>query len=292
MGTPLVTVVIPVFNRGECVLNALSSIQQQTWTRWEALIVDDGSTDGSDRILQGLHSQDSRVRVVRHVRNRGAQAARNTGIGHARGEWVAFLDSDDVWLPQSLEARLKLAVAQKVQVVHSTCDVIDTDGVTRPYGVPPIAGRAYKTLLQKQGPLFQALLVTKEALRTIGGLDDRIVAFQEWDAALSLAKHYEFGFVPDSTFVYDCRRSDTISKNMLRGAIGYEQVFHKRYFDILRYSGPGTLASHYRTAAQWYQAAGATSAVRRCELMRTLWSCLDVSRIACMVSRTRSQRIS
>jgi glycosyltransferase involved in cell wall biosynthesis len=275
MSEPLVTVVVPAFNRAECVATTISSIQEQTWSRWEAVVVDDGSTDGTSAVIERIASRDSRVRLVRRSQNAGAQRARNTGIDHARGSWIAFLDSDDRWLPHSLEIRLNAAVEKQVAVVHSTCDVIEADGTTRPFNVPPIAQRAYEALLRSEGPLFQALLVSREALRRIGGLDNRIVAFQEWDTALSLARHFEFAFVSQPTFVYDCRRADTMSKNMLRGAIGYEQVFHKRYFDVLRYAGPAALANHYFNAQRWYAAAGARRSAARCRLMGRLWSCMD-----------------
>ena len=72
--------------------------------------------------------------------------------------------------------------------------------------------------MQKPGPTFPSLLVSKEALVRIGYLDETIVAYQEWDTAIRLARYYEFAFVPEPTFVYDCRQSDTISKDSLREA--------------------------------------------------------------------------
>jgi glycosyltransferase involved in cell wall biosynthesis len=285
MSNPLVTVVVPAFNRGECLAAAVSSIQQQTWSNLEVAIIDDGSTDATSHVANRLSHDDHRVRVIRHVRNLGAQAARNTGIENARGSWVAFLDSDDTWVPHSLEVRLKCALENRVAVVHSTCDVIEADGTTRPFNVRPLAGRVYTELLQSEGPLFPTLLIARDALRKIGGLDHRIIAFQEWDTAISLAKHYEFGFVAEPTFIWDCRRTDTMSKNMLRGAIGYEQVFHKRYFDILRYAGADALANHYFTAARWYAAADESRNAARCKTMGRLWSCLDLKRLPGKVGR-------
>jgi glycosyltransferase involved in cell wall biosynthesis len=232
MPEPLVSVVVPAYNRRECIERALSSIQGQTYGNWEALVVDDGSTDGTQQVVEQLARQDPRVRLIRHANNRGAQAARNSGIVVARGEWIGFLDSDDTWLPHSLEARVRVALRDKVSVVHSGGDVLQQDGVAQRYFVPPMAGRVYPELLLREGPLFQGLLIAKQALQRIGGLDDRIIAFQEWDTALSLAKHYAFGFVPESTFVHDTRRGDTMSKKFTNAGIGYEQVFHNRYLDI------------------------------------------------------------
>ena len=275
MPKPLVSIIVPAFNRSGCIANALASIQAQTYDSWEAIVVDDGSTDTTPVVVEELGRQDPRIRLVRHDRNRGAQAARNSGINAASGDWVAFLDSDDTYVPDSLEVRLRVAQEENVSVVHSGGDVLYEDGVPKRYYVPPLSGRVYERLLETEGPLFPALLIARAALRRIGGLDDSILAFQEWDTVLSLAKHYDFGFVPASTFIYDCRGADTMSRNYIRAGIGYEQVFRKRLFDILRVGGPGALARHYRQASAWYQKAGATSAVRRCGVMARFWSCLD-----------------
>ena len=107
---PLVTVIIPVFNRAESLASALRSVACQTFTDWEAIVVDDASTDGSaDVALQA--GQQSNVRVIRHDRNQGASAARNNGILAARGRYVSFLDSDDSWHPEKLARQVKLVEA-------------------------------------------------------------------------------------------------------------------------------------------------------------------------------------
>ncbi len=112
--------------------------------------------------------------------------------------------------------------------------------------------------------MFQGMLVPKEALHRIGYLDERIISYQEWDTAVRLAKYYEFRFLPQATFVYDCRHADSISKNRTREAIGYEQVFMKQWFPILRFLGPEALSAHYRMAAQHYRRAGDLTHTRSC----------------------------
>jgi glycosyltransferase involved in cell wall biosynthesis len=280
MTGPLVSVVIPAFNRADCLPAAVASIQAQSYQRWELIVVDDGSTDDTAAVAERLAVADPRLRVLRRGRNRGAQAARNAGVEAARGEWIAFLDSDDVWLPDSLALRLQLATETGVSVVHSACERRGEDGVLTEYQIPAMSGRVYGALLLREGPMFQSLLVRRDALRTIGGLDERIVAFQEWDTALSLAKHYEFGYVPTSTFVWDCRRGDTMSRNFRRAGQGYEQVFRRRLFDILTVGGPGAIGEHYRRAARWYHAAGATDCERRCLASARRWSYLDARAMA------------
>lgn len=99
---PLVSVVVPVCNGERFVDRALGSIRGQTFPDWEAVVVDDGSRDGSVAAVERHAAADARVRLVRHPANRGVSAARNTALRHARGEWVAYLDQDDEYYPDHL----------------------------------------------------------------------------------------------------------------------------------------------------------------------------------------------
>lgn len=276
---PLVSVVIPAYNRAGSIRAALQSVQRQTHEDWEAIVVDDGSHDDTPELVEQLAREDSRIRLIRHEANRGAQAARNTAIHAARGAWIAFLDSDDQFLPHSLESRFELATEQKVSVVHSNCYMIGTGDSPRLHEVRPLAGSVYRPLLQGEGPVFPGLLVHKEALKRINYLDERIVSFQEWDTTIRLAAYYPFGFEVTPTFIWDCRNTDTISRNMRGNGKGYEQVLHKHYMAILRHAGPHALARHYRVAATWYQRGHDQRAVRRCLLMSLIWSSVDVGRV-------------
>ena len=159
-------------------------------------------------IIAMLAQEDERIRFLRHDSNRGAQAARNTGIRAAKGEWIAFLDSDDQWFSESLEVRLQLAMEKRLHVVHSECSVLRSESTEpRRFGIPRMQGQVYKELLRRPGPMFQGLLVSKEALTRINLLDETIVSYQEWDTAIRLAKYYDFGFVAEPTFLYDCRHA-------------------------------------------------------------------------------------
>jgi glycosyltransferase involved in cell wall biosynthesis len=270
MSKALVTVVVPTFNRARTIEAALESIQRQTCTLWEAIVVDDGSHDsGPDRVAR-LARKDSRIKLIRNGHNRGAQAARNAGIDAARTEWIAFLDSDDEWMPQSLELRLDAARKNQLRVVHTDAYVIRENGDKSLRGVPAMKGRIYGELLKGPGPMFQGLLVAKEAFAKIGGLDESIEAMQEWETAIRLAKHYPFGFLATPTFTWDCRGTDTITKNRRRDAIGYEQVVRKHFFSMLR-TGPDTLFRHYRTLSERFSEAGASRDAFRSKAYARLW---------------------
>ena len=280
----LVTVVVPAYNRAPVIARALDSILKQTHANWEANVVDDGSEDDTARIVRRYAESDSRIRLLANKRNKGAQGARNTGINAGGGEWVAFLDSDDYWLPESLALRLRAAAESGASVVHAAGLVI-RDGMGEPifYPRPPLRGRVFKALLQRGGPMFQTILVKREALARIDGLDEAIVAQQEWDTSVRLAEHYEFAYVEEPTFIYDCRGEGSISSNPLRTTKGYEQVFTKQWQSILRQLGPRAMARHYRTAAQRYRERNALDEARRCMRKSLLWWPFQVRTIMAMI---------
>jgi glycosyltransferase involved in cell wall biosynthesis len=253
----LVSVVIPVHNRRARIARAVRSALVQDHDAVEVVVVDDGSTDGTAGAVGELAGEDPRVTLAVHGAKRGAQAARNTGIRAARGEWVAFLDSDDELFATSVSARLAVASARGVAVVHSDCCVLRRPGDKPvPFGVPPLSGTVYEELLRRPGPVFPGLLVRKSALERVGLLAEEIESYQEWDTSIRLARHFPFGFVPEPTFVYRLDAEDTISGDALRKARGYEQVVAKHRGEIARLLGRGELAQHYETAAMLYREAG------------------------------------
>jgi glycosyltransferase involved in cell wall biosynthesis len=269
---PKVSVVIPAFNRASVVGNALQSVLGQSFQELEIIVVDDGSRDETAEAVRQIAQSDARIILIRHEANRGAQAARNTGIRAALGEWIGFLDSDDTWRSSSLELRMAAARSRNVQVVHSAGVVLRFGGGEREtLEVPALSGNVYRRLLREAGPVFQALLVSAKALQAIGGLDEAIVAYQEWDTAIRLAKRFEFAFVPEPTFVYDCRGTDTISKNLLQGAKGYEQILRKHFRDIALLAGPHAVSEHYARLSVEYRMGGDEAASRRCRYISFLW---------------------
>ena len=242
---------------------AINSVLSQSFEDYEIIVVDDASTDNTATGVKELQKGDKRIQYYCHAHNEGAQAARNTGIRLSRGKWIAFLDSDDQWLPHSLAMRLEVARQGGTHVVHSDCYVTYENGDTKQYGVPALAGWVYRDLLVRPGPMFPAFLVAKGALQRISYLDEQIVAYQEWDTAIRLARHHPFGFVQEPTFIYNCCGEDTISKNVMYDVAGYKQVVHKHVISILLRAGPAALAAHYRGIAIRLKRAGHSKAAWR-----------------------------
>lgn len=142
MSQKCVSVIIPCFNRGEVVARAIMSVLQQTHADFEVIIVDDASTDGGDlaRIIREIG--DPRVKLVKHERNAGGGAARNTGVANAVGDYVAFLDSDDEWFPNKLEKQMAMArnQADANWLIYTQSEVITMQTSGRQRSIMPLQG--------------------------------------------------------------------------------------------------------------------------------------------------------
>lgn len=266
-----VSVVIPAYNREWAIEKAVRSVLAQSYSNLEIVVVDDGSVDDTIATVRRLSEADVRVRLVQHERNRGAQAARNTGAKSATGPWLAFLDSDDTWLPESLNLRMKLAISGNYKVVHSEGYLLRGDSPRRQMGTAPLSGSIYPRLLMNPCPLYQTMLIRADAFREIDGCDETIIAYQEWDTAIRLAKTNCFGFVPEPTFVYDCRGSDTISADLARAARGYWQIVRKHSREIVRTLGFAAMSHHHTQLAQMYRSAGELKSAHNHRLKSFLW---------------------
>lgn len=253
---PQISIVIPVKNRPGLIRRAITSVQKQGLQDVEIIVANDHSTDNTPLVVEEMAGSDPRIQLVHVQHGRGAQAARNLGWRSASGRWITFLDSDDELLGDSLAVRLRCARQENVAVVHSECSVLrEPDPTLLPFGVPPLRGSVYAALLRSPGPVFPGLMIHQDALKHIGGLDESILSYQEWDTSIRLARDYPFAFVAQPTFIYHCHAGETISKDRLREAKGYEQVVRKHQREIIRQAGWKSMASHDFRIAKFYLAA-------------------------------------
>lgn len=125
---PQVSVVMPAYNMERFLEEAVRSVMGQTLTDWELIIVDDCSSDDTWRIAEKLAAEDDRIRLVRGECNQGVAKTRNRGFDLCRGEYVALLDSDDVWLPEKLEKQLALALQTGAEIIYCSYGIVDDHG--------------------------------------------------------------------------------------------------------------------------------------------------------------------
>ncbi|MBQ8200339.1 MAG: glycosyltransferase [Clostridia bacterium] len=191
----MISVIIPTYNRCELLLRAAESVLRQTYADLECIIVDDASVDGTEAAVRSL--TDPRVRYVRQERNAGACAARNRGVDMARGEYVAFQDSDDVWHADKLEKQLALLVATGADVVACGMHRIGADGTVTifPVGVPE-GQLTLDRLLFENLCSTQCMMGKTEAFRSIR-FDEDMPRLQDWDVMLRLTEQCRVYFKPE-----------------------------------------------------------------------------------------------
>ncbi|MBO4127289.1 glycosyltransferase family 2 protein [Streptococcus suis] len=131
----LVSVIMPVFNSEQFVGESIQSVLNQTYQNWELVVIDDASTDSSLEIVQEFSRQDSRIRILQHSESSGAAISRNDGLREAKGRWIAFLDSDDLWFPTKLEQQLAFMVTNNYHFSYTNYEEIMEDGQQTGYGL-------------------------------------------------------------------------------------------------------------------------------------------------------------
>jgi glycosyltransferase involved in cell wall biosynthesis len=224
LSPPSISVVIPAFDRAGVLPRSVGSVLAQTVPPLEVIVVDDSSADETERVVAELGSE--LVRYVRLDSRSGAQAARNRGVAEARGDWIAFQDSDDEWLSDKLERQVAL-IEDEWTVVHGGGVAGEKTMGRRLIGEPD----ALAVLLRRPATLFPALLVSRAALDRIGPLDEELPSFQEWDTSIRLARFCRFVAPEDPVFVYH-RSPDAISESPLAEIRGYERVIDKHRGEI------------------------------------------------------------
>ena len=162
MQDKLVSIIVPAYKAQATIEATIDSVVSQTHLEWEMLIADDCSPDGTREIVQARASLDSRIRLIAMPRNGGPAAARNEALKHAQGRWVAFLDSDDLWLPAKLKRSLAFAQAHRAALVYTGYRRISADGarVGRYLGVP--AQLDYRQLLGNTAIATSTVVIDRE----------------------------------------------------------------------------------------------------------------------------------
>lgn len=200
---PLVSVVIPTYNRISTLPVSVDSVLRQTYNNLEVIVVDDGSTDGTGSFVRGL--ADGRVRYVQNDENRGPAAARNLGVRLAQGEYVAFQDSDDEWHPDKLEKQMKamLDPAEKVDLVY--CAYTRYRGQTRQETIPseelPLGckqGEILPVLLLQPLIGTPTIVVKKSSFVQTGGFNETLHTFEDYEFTVRFSQSYRIGFVEQS----------------------------------------------------------------------------------------------
>jgi len=200
--TPLVSIIIPTFNYGCYISNAINSALQQTYANIEVIVVDDGSTDETQVVLA---KYEGKIRSIRQD-NQGASAARNRGIREANGEYIAFLDADDRYRPDNIARKLSyLQQHPEFRWCYSNCVWVDASGGE---GVRGDQIDSMLLSLRAEGDVFlkalsgyllgtNLFLFHRDVLQTVGGFDESLEVLEDYDVYLRAAHDYPIGYVDD-----------------------------------------------------------------------------------------------
>jgi glycosyltransferase involved in cell wall biosynthesis len=230
---PLVSVIIPTYNRAQLLSRAVRSVLDQTYQNLEITIVDDASSDQTGEILKQF--RDPRIKYLRHEENKGGSASRNTGIRVARGKYIGFLDDDDEWMPSKLECQVEhLENNGRVDVVYTGLSVRDLKS----------GKRVGKVVPQKKGVIFgdllgdnyvgttSSVLIRRERLEIDNLFDEGMPSCQDWDMWLNLSKKCMFDYIQEPMVIYHIHeeRITTYDESAL---LGRKMIFEKYKDEIM-----------------------------------------------------------
>jgi glycosyltransferase involved in cell wall biosynthesis len=226
---PKVSIIIPSHNRAKLIGRALESVFQQTYKDYEVVVVDDASTDNTQEILA---SYGDKIRHFRQPQKSGSAGARNRGLQEAQGEYIAFLDSDDFWVPEKLAEQVKVLDAHKnVGIVYSKMAIINTKGERCGTKPEQKSGKNYKELLEIWGDIPTSTVLTRrECFDKAGKFDTSLITMQDIDMWLRIARHYDLYEIEDKMLSYYYRHGDQNTGSRIRIYEGLVTLFKKIFY--------------------------------------------------------------
>jgi glycosyltransferase involved in cell wall biosynthesis len=231
MSNPLVSVIIPAYNAQDFIAQTIESVIKQTYPHWELLVVDDGSTDGTRESLQ-KYVQDSRIKYL-YQENQERSVARNHGIKSAKGKYIAFLDADDLWLPDKLKIQVEYLESHPEMGLCFT-RYLFVDSQDTILGWPnvsfiPTQDQFYQ-LLQGNFIPNSTVMVLRTIFDKVGLFDEALPAFgsEDWDMWLRVARRYSIHFINQPLAFYRIHTSNTSLERMRLSA---EAVLQKIFAD-------------------------------------------------------------
>jgi len=222
---PKVSVIIPTHNRASFVCEAVESVLNQTFKDFELIVVDDGSTDKTRESLEKYRP------IIHYIyqEKRDRSEARNTGIKAAKGEYLAFLDDDDMWLPDKLKKQVNfLDMNPDIGLVHTLIEFIDENGCLLPeqtkhhfrlYEEAIKRGYTYAEMSKLCIMFISTVIVRKECFDKVGFFDSDTVSFEDWDLYLRIALYYRIATIAESLVRYRMHKNQTTLSGFIPGYI-------------------------------------------------------------------------
>ncbi len=235
---PIVSVVLPTYNRAPLLGRAIRSVLGQSYTNFELLVIDDGSTDETSNVVAGF--RDRRIRYISLPHNTGAGAARNVGIRMATGKFLAFQDSDDEWLPSKLAKQMSAFErgSGRLGIVYSDMHRIHGDGTATYFAAPSVTSdRLINTAVwfYQVGNLgVQSSVIKREYLDAAGHFNENLPALEDLEMFIRLSRRCEFHLIQEPLVRY--YDTQGISKDRYAGWLSRKLILKLYYKEILTHS--------------------------------------------------------
>lgn len=266
MEFPLISVIITNYNYGCYLPQAVGSALAQTYPRVEVIIVDDGSQDDSQEIAKTFGDN---VRLINQT-NQGVSVARNRGAEESTGEFVAFLDADDVWFPKKLEKQAqRLLRDPELGLVHCGIQEIDANGAKLETFLEGMEGWVAREMLLFERPVIHSLgstgLIRRNAFEAVGGFDPDLSTSADWDFCYRVALRRRIGFIPEALVYYRVHNNNMHSRIDLMEhdvLIGYRKAFSTNDPELLMIRRRSYGNIHMVLAGSYFQAGQLSAFVR------------------------------
>ncbi len=223
---PKVSVIIPTYNRAKFIGRALDSVLGQTFTDYEVIVVDDGSTDGTREVLEAAY--DGKIKYI-YQKNGGVSAARNRGISEARGTYVAFLDSDDFWVPEKLAEQVEILDNHpRVGIVYARMPILNDRAQIIGWKPAGVSGRNFKELLEVWGDLPTSTVMTRmECFHRAGVFDTDLPTMEDIDMWIRISRFYDIYEIEKTVLAYYSRHERQTTMDRIKTYRGLLSVYEK-----------------------------------------------------------------
>ncbi|OCX54563.1 hypothetical protein BEL04_10020 [Mucilaginibacter sp. PPCGB 2223] len=234
----MVSIIMPAFNAERFIAETILSVQNQTYQDWELIVIDDGSTDKTGEIVKNIQLTDKRIKYI-YQQNKKQAAARNNAFGNAAGDWIAFLDADDLWHPEKLERQFKYIAEIDADVFYTGGEIVNDigefiaiyDTVYGRYG----SVEMYKLLFERNPVPILSVIFKKEWIAKAGLEDEdlRMTGCEDWDHWVRLARAGAvFYGINESLFKYR-RYENNTSSNYVKMTMAEACVYIKNFDDTI-----------------------------------------------------------
>ncbi len=222
---PLVSVIMPCYNMASYVSDSIKSVIAQTYPHWELLIVDDASSDETVNIIKSYAQADSRIKLALKKQNSGISDTRNQCIQMAQGQFLAFLDADDIWHPEKLEKQLSFMLAKNIGFTYSTYDWIDEDGKIMNKFINTIGNLDYKTYLRNTIIGCSTVMVNKAITGDV--FVPKFRTSEDTATWLDILRKGLMAYAIDESLVSYRIRRKSASSNKIRASIDLWKVYRQ-----------------------------------------------------------------